>query len=380
LQGGYYLTKVSIELAEGKILLSGVVETSGTGYTAHGSFRATMTLSLQQGLIVPNVRVDYVRVSVDIDWWVSFLTALGLGPIGTAIEIAVRDHFEEKFSRLGRSIFQNILNSALQPFSLPTNIVAYTPAAIEVHAEGVVIEYSGSLPVHNQPPSPSLDLTVTTTVLGAVSGGTQVDHDLLCTHKDYTFQATLQAVRVAIDAQLANFIPPVQLSWTVDGQPLTEGATTQVVTPPYSLGEPEPSVALAATLSADGTHLELVNRLGTADVVCMVQASAIDTEGQRSTGISLVPVDGQVRVYEQSYYDDLKQCVQGALQNMHPAGPSGQLGSGDVEGLINRDRGDPVPWEVAAQNVLGAASLRGEQLQWLAQAFTSGALSGRQYE
>jgi hypothetical protein len=192
LQQDFYLTQAAIRLAEGRIVLTGLVETGGTGYTAEASFSATMTLSLQQGVIVPNIRVDRVRVEIFIDWWVSFLAGLGLGPIGTAIEIAVRDHLEEEFSRLARSLFQSILDSALQPFNLPNTLVAYTPAVLEIHPEGVVIQYSGSLPARYQPPAVSLGLGVTTNVLDQTTGKTQTDRGALCTRDDYTYVETLQ--------------------------------------------------------------------------------------------------------------------------------------------------------------------------------------------
>jgi hypothetical protein len=39
-----------------------------------------------------------------------------------------------------------------------------------------------------------------------------------------------------------------------------------------------------------------------------------------------------------------------------------------------------VPWEIVAHNVLGAADLRGQRLEWLGQALRHGALNLRRYQ
>jgi hypothetical protein len=136
---------------------------------------------------------------------------------------------------------------------------------------------------------------------------------------------------------------------------------------------------LTYDLAFDGSVLQLQNQLDGANYGLEVECTARDVDGLEAITSTRLVIQGSERVYEAAYYEDLRACIEGYLDDLERGAPSGPLPHGDPVRLGERIRALLSP-PGGERRELASSTLRmldatvraaGQELVWLRDAATS---------
>ena len=368
-------TAIAARLATGHVALSGSFEASGFCYSANGSLkgRLDLTLSRDGKSLVPSLHIDHPDLNVSLDWECALALGLTGGALGgvvgaviAGVLVAITDAI---LNAVGQSEVGGVIGQEVGQLQTPFQIGDLSPVVLtglRIAPEGLSL--LGKL--FAQPPAPAkpgvslAGSVVTTSQELQFSSTYQSD---FCPKGTWSYQRFWQNQKAAYDLDSTLLGLPLQVAWSLafgsNTVPLDKPSGTAVLPnqATFAMGGSQ-TVSRRASIgyTVSGTHVELTNNPGDLDYGVVLQASAIDPTGTTAQAAVIVQFVGDQIQFEAAYYAALQACLTGLVNQarqsslQHNQGPLPPL-----PGIVDPQPGavDPSPEQLS--NFLGAVVASG---------------------
>jgi hypothetical protein len=310
---GLQLTRLVEFFEEGSIGLHIQAGKSGICYDVDADITGRISLTIENGNLVPTIHMDQPDIDVDIPWYCVLLAGVVLGPIGIALAATADIAGGGIVAAFAGDLITDALGGGLGSIQAPS-IGGVTPTDVRVHPDGLTL--SGTAFVQPAPVAPAAGILLSDGVVDVASEvlGTGMTPLVFCVENEYEYSEIAQFQQGLVTVTPTLVGRPLSPVWSVNSQLLTpsSGTLTVPVETRYALPMPGGSTAVVdAQVEYEVTSGGLVLRNRPQDGNFWLDVSVVCTEcsGQTWQSSTSVSFTGN-RVDAPGFYAEQQECVQ----------------------------------------------------------------------